>query len=176
MALVTHEESLPFKENENFVPPAGDEQRAARVLRQFRMIFSAVRLHFQAIEKQTGIGGAQFWALSLIAERPGVSINALASAMDIHQSTTSNLVRALVQQGLVQADKAASDKRMVELYALPDGFKILRKVPQPFAGLLPQVLSELDAQTLEQLELHLGALIERLQVDGQSARTPLAMM
>ena len=37
-----------------------------QVLRQFRMLFNAVRRHFHRLEKQAGIGGANVWALSLI--------------------------------------------------------------------------------------------------------------
>jgi hypothetical protein len=56
---------------ESLQPPAGAEadaadaaraEKAARVLRRFRMVFNAVKTHFQQVEKQAGIGGAQVWA------------------------------------------------------------------------------------------------------------------
>ena len=42
------------------------DAQSTRVLRQFRLIFSSVRRHFQLIEKSAGVGGAQIWALSLV--------------------------------------------------------------------------------------------------------------
>lgn len=147
-----------------------------RVLRQFRQLFSAVRRHFQTMEKLSGIGGAQVWALSLIAHSPGIGVNRLASVMDVHQSTTSNLVRSLVERGLVHSERSERDRRSVELYVLPEGQKILRKVPGPYAGVLPSALSRLDADTLLALERHLATLIGQIDVDDRAARQPLATM
>jgi DNA-binding MarR family transcriptional regulator len=147
-----------------------------RVLRQFRSVFSSVRKHFQTMEKSAGIGGAPIWAMHLIAKQPGIGVTQLSQAMDVHQSTASNLVRGLVKAGYIISEKSAHDKRVVELYALPDGQKLLKKVPGPYSGVLPQALSELDAQTLLELERNLEALLQRMDIDERSAQTPMAMM
>lgn len=149
---------------------------ALRVLRQFRLVFSAVRRHFQQVEKNAGLGGAPIWAMSLIAQNPGMRVTQLAQAMDIHQSTASNLVRSLTKLGYVHSEKSVTDKRVAELYPLPEGLKLLRKVPGPYNGVLPQALQELDNTTLIELEIHLNLLLQKLQVDERSARTPIAMM
>lgn len=73
--------------------------QAAIVLRQFRVVFNAIKSHFQRVESQSGLGGAQLWALSIVSRHAGTEVGALAHAMDIHQSTASNLVRALVKIG-----------------------------------------------------------------------------
>lgn len=153
-----------------------DPEMSQRVLRQFRLVFSSVRRHFQRMEKTVGMGSAQIWALSLIAQQPGLGVSQLAQAMDIHQSTASNLVRALIQAGLVQSEKSTQDKRVAELYPLPAGLKALKKAPGPFSGVLPSALDELDAQTLRHLEQGLGMLIQKLDVDAVSAQTPMALM
>ena len=153
-----------------------DADAPLRVLRQFRLVFSAVRRHFMQMEKSAGLGGAPIWALSLIAQQPGMRVNELARAMDIHQSTASNLVRALIQAGHVHSEKSQTDKRVAELYALPAGHRLLRKVPGPYTGVLPQALRELDKRTLLELENHLSALLQKLDVDERSARTPMALM
>lgn len=152
------------------------EQTAQIVLRQFRIVISSVRRHYQLMEKRSGIGGAQIWALNTIAQSPGIGINHLTQVMDIHQSTASNLVRALVQQGLVQSEKSAQDKRAIELYPLPAGLKILKKVPAPVTGLLPHALSQLDNLDLLDLEHSLSKLVSQLKMDEKSAHTPIAMM
>lgn len=167
----------PPQANDPVTPasPPLDEQ-AARVLRQFRLIFSTVRRHFQFMEKQSGIGGAQVWALSLVAQHQGLGVKQLSQLMDIHQSTTSNLVRSLIQSGLLHSEKSTHDRRVVELYALPEGLKLLKKVRGPFAGVLPHALQRMDEPSLVQLEQNLAALIHRLEVDDKAAQTPIAMM
>lgn len=152
------------------------EDTPAQVLRQFRLIFSTVRRHFQSVEKVAGVGGAQIWALSLIAQRPGLGVSDLSQAMDIHQSTASNLVRALLKSEFVLSEKSAKDKRVVELYALPAGHKLLKKVPGPYTGVLPKALGELKPETLQNLVRDLDALILKLDVDEGSAKTPMALM
>lgn len=149
---------------------------SARVLRQFRLIFSSIRRHFQNIEKVAGVGGAQIWALSLIAQTPGLAVTQLSQAMDIHQSTASNLVRALLKAGFIHSEKSVHDKRVVELYTLPEGLKLLKKVPGPYTGVLPMALGELAPETLSNLERDLDALIKKLDVDEASAQTPMALM
>ena len=57
-------------------PPAMADEPAARVLRQFRQVFNAVKTHFRQVEKTVGLGGAQVWALSVIRDIPGIGIGA----------------------------------------------------------------------------------------------------
>ncbi len=151
-------------------------ESAARVLRRFRIVFNAVKTHFQQVEKKAGIGGAQLWALSLIGRQPDIGVGGLAKAMDIHQTTASNLAKALITIGLVVAARGAPDRRAVQLRLTAAGARVLRKAPGPFAGVLPQALDSLDPATLERLDQDLGALIALLQADDHAAQIPLAQM
>ena len=72
-----------------------------RVLRQFRVVFNAIKTHFRQVERDAGIGGTQLWALSVIQSTPDIGMNELAKALDIHQSTASNLIKALIERGLM---------------------------------------------------------------------------
>lgn len=154
-------------------PPTELSEPATRVLRRFRLVFNTVKTHFQQVEKQAGIGGAQLWALSVIDARPGLGTGELAKAMDVHPSTASNLVRGLVARGLVQAGKDGADRRAVQLKLLPPGRAVLRKAPGPLNGVLPQALAALDAQTLARLDADLARLIDVLDGDARAARIPL---
>jgi DNA-binding MarR family transcriptional regulator len=145
-----------------------------RVLRRFRQVFNAVKTHFRDVEKKAGLGGAQIWALSIIASRPGMGVGALARDMDIHQTTASNLVKALLKQGLVQAHREGADRRTVQLRVTPAGRDALKRAPGPFAGVLPDALACLDDATLERLDHDLGVLIGLLQADEEGAGIPLA--
>lgn len=149
---------------------------AAQVLRRFRLVFNAVKTHFQQVEKQAGIGGAQLWALSIIRGSAGIGVNDLARAMDVHQSTASNLVKTLVEREFVAAVKNGADKRAVQLRILPAGSKVLQKAPGPFTGVLPEALASLDARTLARLDADLGKLIDALNADERAANIPLGQV
>ncbi len=143
------------------------------MLRRFRLVFNAVRTHFREVEKKAGVGGAQLWALSVVRDMPGIGVNALARAMDVHQSTASNLVKSLVEQELVAVAKTGSDRRTVQLRVLAAGTRVLRRAPGPFTGVLPQALASLDAKTLARMERDLGKLIGVLEADERGAGIPL---
>lgn len=162
----------------NGAPAVPLSPEASLVLRQFRIVFNTVRSHFQQIERQSGLGGAQLWTLSILAQRPGIGIGELADAMDVHQSTASNLVRVLVRKGLAVSNRDVDDRRAVNLTVSEAGRAILAVAPGPFAGVLPDALARLDEQTLAQLTAGLSVLIDRLNVEevDTAAQTPLASM
>jgi DNA-binding MarR family transcriptional regulator len=157
-------------------PGDGDPVPATRVLRQFRIVFNAVKTHFRQVERDAGVGGAQLWALSVIERMPGIGATGLARELDIHQSTASNLVKGLVERGMVAANREGSDRRSVALRVLPAGVEVLARAPVPFAGVLPDALASLDPAMLVRLEQDLGRLIERLEADEASASIPLAQL
>lgn len=147
---------------------------AVQVLRRFRVVFNAVRSHFQQIEKQVGLGGAQVWALSVIRDHPGIGMGGIAQAMDIHQSTASNLIKTLLRREMISMAKAAKDRRNVQLHVLPTGLSVLSQVTGPFEGVLPTALGKLPQQTLQRLDQDLGSLIQVLQADEHAGGIPLA--
>jgi len=156
--------------------PSEPTDEAALALRRFRMVFNAVRTHFRQMEKQTGLGGALIWALSLIQARPGIGVTEVARAMDIHQSTASNLIATLTRKQLVTTQRSASDRRVALLHTTPSGTALLQTVPGPFEGVLPGALKQLPQQSLCALNGHLGELIARLQVDEATGNLPLGSL
>lgn len=151
-------------------------ETAARVLRRFRLVFNAVKSHFQQVEKEAGIGGAQVWALSVVRAEPGIGVGALAASMDVHQTTASNLVRSLVEQGFVESHRSSIDRRATQLKITRAGQRVLAKVPGPFAGVLPQALAQLEPAVLARLDADLAALLKVLDTNPRAARIPLAQM
>jgi DNA-binding MarR family transcriptional regulator len=136
-----------------------------RVLRQFRIVFNAVKTHFRQVEREAGVGGAQLWALAVIQRAPGIGVTELARELDIHQSTASNLTKAMIERGMVSAGRESLDRRTVALRLLPAGEEVLRAAPMPFTGVLPDALASLDPQTLARLEQDLSQLITALAAD-----------
>ncbi|HEX2012616.1 MAG TPA: MarR family transcriptional regulator [Roseateles sp.] len=147
-----------------------------QVLRRFRQVFNAVRSHFAQIEKRTGLGGAQLWALSLIRQQPGIGVGELARLMDVHQSTASNLVKGLVQRELLLATRNGPDRRTVQLHLQPAAARLLKRAPAPVEGVLPLALQNLDPATLHRLDQDLGRLITVLGADVRGAGIPLSQL
>ena len=160
--------------HDNEAGEVATDEVSARVLRQFRQIFNAVKTHFQQVEKKVGLGGAQLWALGVIRDQPDIGIGGLAEALNIHQSTASNLVKALVERELVIAAKNGSDRRTVSLRLLPQGARILKRSPGPFTGVLPEALAAMEHASLERLETDLAELIAVLKADERGGQIPLA--
>ena len=142
--------------------PSGDTSSAVQVLRRFRVVFNAVRRHFQQVEKRVGLGGAQVWALSVVRDHPGIGMGAMAKGMDIHQSTASNLIKTLLRRELISMARAPPDRRNVQLRILPAGVTLLSQVAGPFEGVLPEALGRLSPQTLLRLGQDLAKLIQLL--------------
>jgi DNA-binding MarR family transcriptional regulator len=157
-------------------PEFQGQELHADVLRKFRIVFNAVRTHFQQVERRVGLGGAQIWALSLIRDLPGIGTNSIAQHMDIHQSTASNLIRSLLQKSLINADRSDEDRRQVRLTIRPEGLTLLTQVPGPFEGVLPAALRQLSAPTLTRLDTDLAELIRLLKADESAGGIPLSQI
>lgn len=128
------------------------------------------------MEKQVGLGGAQVWALGIIKANPGIGMGGIAKNMEIHQSTASNLIKALLKRELIVMTKAPEDRRNVCLKILPAGSALLKKVSGPFEGVLPAALGELKESTLERLDQDLSELIILLKADLDAEEIPLAII
>lgn len=148
---------------------------AHEALRQFRVIFGAVRQHFQAVEKACGVSGAQIWAMSALRQSPGMKVSELAQAMSIHTSTASNLLDKIERAGLVRRERKHADQRVVQLYLTENGEQALDKAPQPLTGMLTHALGQLSEDTLSRLNQDLATLIAHMgAVDYQAAQKPLS--
>jgi DNA-binding MarR family transcriptional regulator len=148
-------------------------EAATFVLRKLRLVFNTVKGHFRDIEKKTGVAGAQVWALAVVRDAPGIGVNDLARAMDVHQSTASNLLKPMIEAGLVASERAEQDRRALHLKVTAKGLAVLRRTPGPAIGLLPLALATLDMDTLSRLDDDLDALIGVLNPDTRDAKVPL---
>ena len=162
--------------SEEAVRPTRPSAAAARVRRRFRQVFGAVRSHFLQVESKVGISGAQLWAQSVIGAQDTITVGRLASEMDIHQTTASNLIRHLKARELVVGIRDDVDRRAVRLSLTPQGRRLLGEAPGPAAGVLPDALARLDPETLARLDRDLGALLDLLGADARAAKVPLSQL
>jgi len=155
--------------------PAAHAAAVRAVLKDFRVIFSSVRKHFAWLEHACGIGGAQVWAMAVLAARPGLRVGDLAASLSIHQSTASNLLEKLLRRRLARRRRDGRDRRVVRLELTQKGRALLRRAPRPLEGVLPDALARLPHRALARLDTDLRRLIRTMQVrDGRAAYLPLA--
>ncbi len=83
-------------------------------------------------------------------------------------------MRTLIDREMVVAVKQGTDRRAVQLNLLPAGARVLKNSPGPFAGLLPDALKSLPAETLERLQTDLSQLIAAIAADEAGAAIPLS--
>jgi DNA-binding MarR family transcriptional regulator len=156
---------------------AAKHRRMLEVLRLFRVVFKSIRQHYKSVQSRAGISGAQLWALSQIADHPGINVGDLARALAVHQSTASNLLRGLAGAGLVMRRRVRKDQRSVTLFPTDKGNAALKRAPRPLIGVLQQALSDLPADDLVVLERKLERLVARMHVKDTAARaTPLSQI
>ena len=129
------------------------------ILQSFRTVVGSARDYEAEVRARTGVSGSQLWALAEISRGPGMSVNAVAERLALHQTTASNLVNGLSERRLIRRARDASDQRIVRLYATADGMRLLLRAPRPYTGLLLDALRKLGAPELARLSRSFQALL-----------------
>lgn len=133
------------------------------VLQRFRVLIRTAQRHSQWIERQSGITGAQLWALLELSEKPGLRVGELANLMALHQSTASNMIDKLESTALVRKERTSADQRVVRLYLTEAGAELLSSAPSPARGVLPEALRLLGTEELTCLQRDLDNLLEQIK-------------
>lgn len=102
---------------------------AGTAMDNLRRIVRALRASNAAAERDHRLSAAQLFVLRQVAERPGQSLSDLARGTLTTQSTVSEVVARLVQQGLIVRHPAANDRRRAVLTLSATGEAILSRAP-----------------------------------------------
>lgn len=152
--------------------PANRTSLELLTLQHLRTVFGSARTHDAEVRRAAGISGSQLWALAEIAQSQrldGVTVNGLTARMALHQTTTSNLVNALAERGLIRRKRDTADHRIVHLHITTEGRKLLLRTPGPHAGLLVDALRNLRPAQLGQLAQSLEFVVRQMRRTAGSA-------
>ncbi|ANQ84595.1 MarR family winged helix-turn-helix transcriptional regulator [Azoarcus olearius] len=133
------------------------------VLQRFRVLIRTAQRHSQWIERQSGVTGAQLWALQELSEAPGLRVGELANRMALHQSTASNMIDRLETTALIRKERTSADQRVVRLYLTEEGEALLARAPSPARGVLPEALRLIDEDALGRLQNELDGLLRQIK-------------
>ena len=89
--------------------------------------FNAIQADVNRTLKPFGLRMVTFSALSVIAEKPGLSQAQLADALSIERPNLVVLVDELEQAGLIARDRHASDRRAYALALTNEGARVLKR-------------------------------------------------
>jgi MarR family transcriptional regulator, organic hydroperoxide resistance regulator len=134
-----------------------------QALQSLRLIYASARWHDAQVRRSVAISGSQVWALAEIARREGMGVNDLAERMALHQTTASNLVKALAKKGLIGRVRDGSDRRFVHLHVTAEGRRTLSQSPGPHPGLLVDALRKIDLRHVQRLRRDLATLIRLMR-------------
>jgi DNA-binding MarR family transcriptional regulator len=95
-----------------------------------------LRSSSRAVERHSGISGAQLFVLRQLAAVPGQSLNELAARTLTHQSTVSEVVGRLVARRLVSRRSARDDARRLTLSLTVRGRTLLHRAPRAIQAVL----------------------------------------
>lgn len=144
-------------------PKSPAEATPLSVLQRFRVVIRTAQRHSQWIERQSGVTGAQLWAMQELSERPGLRVGELANLMALHQSTASNMIDKLESGELIRKERTAADQRVVRLYLTDKGADLLSRAPSPARGVLPEALRMLEGEELARLQAALDTLLGQIR-------------
>jgi DNA-binding MarR family transcriptional regulator len=82
------------------------------------------------LEREHRLSAAQLFVLRQVAEHPGQSLSELARRTLTTQSTVSEVVGRLVEQGMIMRETAPHDRRRAVLTLSPVGATILTHAPE----------------------------------------------
>lgn len=134
------------------------EQMAGHLIRRLHQRSTAVFAErtAEAVEALTSV---QFAALQILSGNPGIDQARLAALIHYDRATIGDVVKRLVQKGLVIRSVNAQDRRSRELRLTDRGEGVLRQVAPLVAELQAEILGNLsEAERIEFIALARKAL------------------
>jgi DNA-binding MarR family transcriptional regulator len=95
---------------------------ADSVLEVIPLVMRVIRKEFRS-QRGPGLSVPEFRSLAFINRSPGVALHEVAEHIGLEAPSTSKLVDALVQRGLVRREEDPEDRRRLRLNILPKGKK-----------------------------------------------------
>jgi DNA-binding MarR family transcriptional regulator len=148
---------------------AGRDQEVAEVVNSLRRLFKAINEYSKRIFKRTGLSGPQVWALTVLANEPGLSHGELAERLFAHRSTVTGIVDRLEDRGMVARTTDPDDRRGIRLSLTSRGHRVLKKSPPPVQIGLRRALERLPTAQLRRLRRMLQAVVQETAAAGLEA-------
>lgn len=127
----------------------GREPGSEQAMQSLRRLVRALRSGSADSERRLGLSAAKLFALRQIAAAPGQSIAEVAQRAHTTQSSMSEVVARLTEQGYVVRYSSTTDRRRAELMVTPLGESVLHRASETVQEQLTSAFDRLprDEQT-----------------------------
>ncbi|MFW5698761.1 MAG: MarR family winged helix-turn-helix transcriptional regulator [Planctomycetota bacterium] len=144
------------------------------ILKDLRRIIHAFECHSHQMAHDHDLTAPQLVCLLAIAERERISNGALARAVDLSPSTVVGIVDRLARKRLVDRQRDAHDRRVVNIVATDAGREAIRLAPSPLQGRLVEALSRLDDAERGTIARSLHRIAELMESESDASSTATA--
>jgi DNA-binding MarR family transcriptional regulator len=141
---------------------AARDEDVAALLDALRRIVRELRLAARAAEQEVGVHGARLHALRQLVDGPVASLTELAERTRTDISSVSVIVSRLVEQGLVERQVAADDRRRLTIGLTARGRALVRRAPEATVARLTRATRRLTDRDVRALSRGLGVLADAL--------------
>ena len=117
------------------------------------LVHELSRLRRKAIDlllQPLGITGTQWWALTYISLRPGLSQARLADELNLGKVALGDLIERLMKLGLVNRRLDENDKRVKLIYLSEAGMSLARDIRKISSGVQDSALQGISPEELDQ--------------------------
>jgi DNA-binding MarR family transcriptional regulator len=135
----------------------------AAVVGRLRIIDREINRHSVRTERLIGIKTTELLFLQLICRTPGIRLSEIAQGLSVHQSTSSNVKRRLVEQGLATEVLNPQDRRVSFLWPTEEGRGRVMTAVSSLRSPLRTATENMEIDDLRQLDLLLGAITDRIE-------------
>ena len=129
---------------------------------RFHHLAIALLRSLRRVDEANGLAGPRASALSVLVFRGPQSLGALAALEGVKPPTMSRLVKAMLAQGLVEAEAARHDQRAIIIAASTKGRRLLLRGRERRLAAIRKLLRDASADERKALETVIGLLARAL--------------
>lgn len=137
------------------------------VVRQLEL---ALRPYFLQACASAGITPAQFTAMSVLQQRPGVTSSELARRSFVRAQTMAATLEPLVESGLVRRERDPNHARRMRLSLTDRGYEVASDLAARVDVVEKIIVAEFSDAELEQFDVFLRRARKAMRAVGRDAR------
>jgi len=141
-------------------------ERAAKIEETLRAIYIRIKREGRKVLKDFPITPAQFDVLQILYFSGSKRMSDMSRMLGITKSTTTGLVRRLIEGGFIEKKRSDEDKRSYIIDISQEGVKLIEKVIEQRVNYLYEILLELKSHKPEDLLKMLGELLNAMKKSG----------
>jgi DNA-binding MarR family transcriptional regulator len=149
-------------------PPPGADVSA--IVGGLRRVVRALELYSQEVRRDFGLTAPQLWALKTLGRTGPLTVNDLAAALHVHQSSASLLVNRLERRGLVRRLRRPEDRRFVRIEPTDRALALMTEAPEPAQGRLLHGLCGMPPARLRNIRRAVEDLVGAMEAENVEAR------